>query len=68
MGFIIVICLWRILFYTERTKVLAAVQDALQLLIEKRPDDPLLFLSQQYPLHSFITLMILPDYNMSYQL
>ena len=54
-----------VLLYTERTKVLAAVQDALQLLVEQRPDDPLLFLSQQYPLHNF-TIMILPDYTISY--
>ena len=39
------------LLYTERTKVLSAVQDALQLLVEKRPNDPLLFLSEQYPLY-----------------
>ena len=29
--------------------MLSAVQDALQLLVLKRPDDPLLFLSKQYP-------------------
>jgi len=36
----------------ERTKVLAAVQGALQQLIEDQPDDPLLFLSDQYPYES----------------
>lgn len=39
--------------------MLSTVQDALQLLVEKQPDDPLLFLSEQYPLyHSLNSLII----------
>ncbi|XP_065884383.1 uncharacterized protein [Dysidea avara] len=34
--------------YLERTKVLAAVQDVLQQLVEDQPDDPLLFLSDHF--------------------